>query len=364
MDNLSITNNYSLTNSYFLSSTTNTYNGMLDEDINLSEILQEYQSLLSLSNDFEEKKRPSNIVAGSHLNNDYCYEEQDISHIRSDQTISRIGNIGHDNLHISRMSFHHMENLKNSIISERIDFTNVSSCPLNNGNDLKSLNNYYYYEKIENESCPTLINLSYEKYISNDSEYKQNYRITPDIIISEVSENSFVVDDDDNCNDIDELSKANSMNLLSVDNTLNFFTRRKKERYFLSPKKLIQKYKREENTKIKNLSLNDDSHCKKFETGLDEKKVLNNIQKLSSFCLEDITIEWSSFEEINEEDNEFSFKTSTPRDDEISFSQLLNDISPVKKEKENIESASYYRVSGKRYFSRKEGLNYFSTPIK
>ncbi|XP_043476530.1 uncharacterized protein LOC122507732 isoform X1 [Leptopilina heterotoma] len=354
MDKLDITNNYSLTNSYFLSSTTSTYH--LEEEIDLNEILLEYRSLLSLTNDSEasssvkKKKRPSTIIAGSHLNDDYC----DISQIRREKSFLEFGNIVND-LHIFEKSYFRTENTENSLLSGRIEFSNS----FNLSNDFKTITDSF--EKIENESCPSWMNFSYDDSKSIITEYN---KITPDIIISNVSENSVVPDSNDNKDNNDEFSIANSMNLLSVDNTLNFFTRRKKERYFLSPKKLIEKYKCVENTKIRNLSLNDDNQSKNSECDLEEYKFLETVQKLSNFCLEDVTIEWPALEDIDQDDSEFSFSTSTPKENENSFSDVFADLSPVKNVDEENNHSPSYGVSSQRYFSRRKGLKYFSTPCK
>lgn len=357
MDRLDITINYSLTNSYFQSSTTSAYH--IDEEIDLSEILLEYRSLLSLSNNSEassvkKTKRPSTIIAGSHHNDDYC-EQQDISQIRRETSYLEFGNIVND-LHISEKSYFR-ENTENSMLTGRIEFSNSFD-------DFKTITNNF--EKIENVSCPSCMNLSCDDSKSIIIEYNENSRITPDILISKVSENSNVPDSDENKVNNDEFSLANSMNLLSVENTLNVFTRRKKERYFLSPKKLIDKYHCEEKTKISNLSLNDDNHSKNSEFDLDEIKFLEKVKKLSNFCLEDVTIEWPTLEDIDQDDSEFSFSTSTPNENESSFSDVFADLSPVKKvDEENIKvSPSAYGVSSHRYFSRRKGLKYFSTPRK
>lgn len=415
MDNLSRSFSNSLTNSYFLSSTTSTYNGIYDVEIDLDEILLEYQSLLSLSNDFEasckkNNRRASAIIAGSHLNDNYC-KTQNISHVRDEQSFLSIKNTAND-FNFSGKLFS-MEKLDISIECDIINFKEDPNILSKSGNYLETIAEKITndYEKIENVSCPnfnSIFDISYENYKSNHYEYKQNSRIIPDIVISKIANNSFV---DDN----DQFSKENSINLLSVKNTVNSFTSRKKKRFFLSPKqlfekyncnenresknvspidsnysetdldkggklfkkyflspqKLIEKYESEKNRLEENLLSNESSHSKNPGIDLSEEdKFFEIVDQLSNFCLDDIAIEWPSDiinEEEEEEEDESSFDTSTPNEDENSLSQFFDcPLSPMNKEECNVESPlrSNFGISAINFFSRRKGFKYFSTPNK
>ncbi|XP_033207364.1 uncharacterized protein LOC117166970 [Belonocnema kinseyi] len=347
-------NNDTLSESFFLSSTTESYNGLLDTEssIDLELILSEFYSMLnqtiedsySLSEEFlstRKDRQPSIIIAAN--NNDYSEsEESEISQIRDTSFPNSIGG-SVNRLSPSGMSFY-MGKMENSICSGEFTLPENSNLMTHTGIKINWITDHLPKndKNIENESCPTwnsLINMSFDDRKTNPNLTSVEPFKIPDTSIlvanREDCEKEKTVIYDQSLNYKQDSSLITSFKSRISDS--HFFTRRKKELYFQSPRKIINQ------TIAKEIA--DRSQEEEFE---------RIIAELPDVTVADISHpEWPSFNDDDPEHEKKSLK--------FSRTSTINDLKTLPRE--NL-GKSKFGLRVLNFFSRKKSTRYFNSPKK
>lgn len=347
-------NSDTLSESYFLSSTTESYNGLLDTEssIDLELILSEFYSMLnhtiedsySLSEEFlptRKDRQPSIIIAGN--DNDYSESEMsEISQIRDTFFPNSIGS-SVNRLSLSGMSFC-MEKMENSICCGEFTLSENSNLMTHTGIQLNWIIDHLPKndKNIENESCPTLNSL-----INMSLDDRKTYPNLTSVESFKIPDTSILVSKREDCGnektviyDQSLYYKQDSTLLTSFNSRISdshFFTRRKKELYFLSPRKIV-----------------DQTRAKEIADKSQEEEFERIIAELPDVTLADISHpEWPSF---NDNDPEHEKTTYT-----FSRTSTVNDLKSSPRE--NFGKIKF-GVRVLNFFSRKKSTRYFKSPKK